>query len=214
MTTPPTSDLVVLGGITDELLWRFTGELRHPRYRRRRRLRLFINSPGGSMPHALALSRLLLNLFEEIETYNLAMVDSAAVCLYLVGSKRFTFSSSRFFLHPPALASNGPASEAQMLETLSLIRSDTESMIHFYRERTGNDPAVIRRWFQEPCVLSGEEALRQHVATDLCRELPRFSPRYLTDREAISEPLQAPRHSSSELPEGQAPPSEAGCCSC
>lgn len=174
------SDLVLLGSIDDTLVHRLTQELQHDRYQRHIPLRLFISSPGGSMPLALTLARLLLSLFDHIETYNLATVDSAAVCLFLTGEQRHSFASSRFFLHPASIPITHPATEAQLQGHLRLIRSDTSAMIDFYQERTGIDEATLRRWFATPTVLTSHEAIAQGIATDLCTSITEFSPHYLT----------------------------------
>ncbi len=177
------SDLVITGGIDAGMLQGLIRELQQERYQRHIPLRLFISSPGGSMPLALAMARLLLSLFDHIETYNLATVDSAAVCLFLSGSRRCCFPSSRFFLHPASLETGAAQNEAQMLENLSLIRSDTESMLSFYRERTGIDEAKLRHWFAVPTVLSCAEALAEGIATDSCHDIPGFAPHYLCPAE-------------------------------
>lgn len=174
------SDLVLLGSIDDTLVQRLTRELQHDRYQRHIPLRLFISSPGGSMPLALTLARLLLSLFDHIETYNLATADSAAVCLYLTGSKRHSFASSRFFLHPASIAITHRATEDQLQENLRLIRSDTNAMVHFYQERTGIGQATLRQWFGVPTVLTSHEAIAHGIATDLCTDIQDFSPHYLT----------------------------------
>ncbi|HIX20614.1 MAG TPA: ATP-dependent Clp protease proteolytic subunit [Candidatus Akkermansia intestinigallinarum] len=189
--TNPHNDLVVLGSINDSLLSNLTRELQLERYSRHVPLRLFISSPGGSTAMALTMSRLLLSLFEHIETYNLAIVDSAAVCLFLIGSKRSAFAGSRFFLHPATLAFNESLTETQILENLRLIRSDRETMLHFYRERTRLDEAAIKQWFDVPTSLSGSEALAQGLATDLCDNIPDFAPRYLNSREEDRAPVGA-----------------------
>lgn len=179
------SDLVIMGGINDALLQNLTQELQHDCYQRHIPLRLFISSPGGSMPLALTMSRMLLSLFDHIETYNLAIVDSAAVCLYLTGSKRFVFSSSRFLLHPASITLRESVTIAQMHEHIRLIRSDTESMIRFYHERTGHDDAILRRWFDKSLTMTASESIEQKIATDICSNIPNFSPRYIMINEDI-----------------------------
>ncbi len=175
------SDLVIIGGIDDKMLQNLMLELQKDCYQRHIPLRLFISSPGGSMPLALTMSRLLISLFDHIETYNIATVDSAAVCLYLAGSQRYCFPSSRFFLHPASMEVRHPMNEEQMLENLNLIRSDTESMQTFYRERTGIKTSKLCRWFKAPTVLSAPDAIKHGIATELCDDIPDFSPHYINN---------------------------------
>ncbi len=173
------TDLVITGSITEMLAERLIEELQHERYQRDIPLRLFLNSPGGNMPVALAMSRLLLSSFETIETYNLATVDSAAVCLYLIGGKRCTFESSRFYLHPPTIPHDGPLSRENLHELSLLLHSDTEAMIAFYQERTGIDAELLRAWFQQHTVLSGPQSIEQKISTELCSAIDDFAPRYI-----------------------------------
>lgn len=173
------SDLVIMGGISDDLIEKLIREIQKDRYQRNIPLRLFINSPGGSIPLALSISRLLLNLFDYIETYNLATVDSSAICLYLTGNKRCCFPNSRFFLHPPSISLNDHLTQNQLQENITLIRSDTKSMLNFYHERTHIETGTLESWFNHTIAFSGIESIKQNISTDICADISDFSPCYI-----------------------------------
>ncbi len=173
------TDLVVSGSINDMLAERLIVELQQEQYQRDIPLRLFLNSPGGSMPIALALARLLLSSFNTIETYNLATVDSAAVCLFLTGERRHAFTTSRFYLHPPTIQHDAPLSQEGIRELSLLLKSDTAAMTAFYHERTGIRQKKLASWFRHHTVLTGEQSLRERISTELCCGIHDFSPRYI-----------------------------------
>lgn len=111
-----TCDLYISGTINRTMVDKILEELQTDYYQPEKLLRLVIDSPGGSISMALTLARLLMNCFADIHTYNMSVVDSAAVCLYLCGNKRFASPSSRFFIHPPAISVQGEQTEHQLME--------------------------------------------------------------------------------------------------
>lgn len=177
---PETCDLLISGPINRELADKILAELQTDYYQPDKLLRLVIDSPGGSIPLALTIARFLMNCFAEIHTYSLSMVDSAAVCLYLCGSKRFASPTSRFFMHPPGVYVNETQTEQQLKELLQGLQTDTKCMIDFYCERTSPPREVWQEVFRNTRHMPTDEAQQYNIVTDVCAHIPNFQPHIIS----------------------------------
>ena len=174
-----TCDLLISGAINRELVDGILDDIQTDYYQPDKLLRLVIDSPGGSIPLALTLARFLMNCFSEIHTYSLSMVDSAAVCLYLCGGRRYAYPSSRFFMHPPSVPVHGIQTELQLKEILQGLQTDTRCMIDFYCERTSISRSVWQKVFRSSRYMDVDEAARYEIVTDVCAMIPDFYPHVL-----------------------------------
>lgn len=175
-----TCDLLISGNINREMVDKILEEVQTAYYRPEKLLRLVIDSPGGSITLALTLARFLTNCFDEIYTYSLSMVDSAAVCLYLCGSKRFACPTSRFFMHPPGVPVNGIQTEQQLKELLQGLQTDTKCMVDYYCERTTVSRSTWEDVFRNTRYLSVTEAHDVGIVTEVCSVIPHFRPHIIS----------------------------------
>lgn len=176
MNKPETCDLYISGNINRELIDNLLEELKKEVYQPHKCLRLVIDSPGGSISYAISLARFLMGCFPEIHTYNLNSVDSAAVCLFLAGSRRFALPSACFFMHPPSIDVTGNHTEDQLKELLQKLQADTARMIQYYAERT---PSPVETWegiFKQTKQMNAAEMQGYGVVTDICHDSPHFLP--------------------------------------
>lgn len=174
-----TCDLYISGNINRELINNILEELKKDVYQPHKCLRMIIDSPGGSVSYAISLARFLMGCFPTIYTYNLNSVDSAAVCLFLAGSRRFALPTACFFMHPPSINVINDQTEAQLKELLQKLQADTTSMIQFYAECTSTPAATWDGVFKCTRQMSAKEMQAYGVVTDLCYEAPRFSPKII-----------------------------------
>ena len=180
MNMRETCDLYISGTINRTMVDKILEELQTDYYQPEKLLRLVIDSPGGSISMALTLARLLMNCFADIHTYNMSVVDSAAVCLYLCGNKRFASPSSRFFIHPPAISVQGEQTEHQLMEFLQGLQMETRSMVEFYGERTTISRSTWEEVFRNTRYLSVAEAQEVGIVTDVCPVIPHFRPHIIS----------------------------------
>ncbi len=176
-----TCDLLISGDMNRRLVDKILGEIQQEHYQPKKRLRLVIDSPGGSVTHSIFLARVLMNSFHDIHTYNLGTVDSAAICLYLCGSTRFACPSSRFFLHPPGVEVTGIQTESQLKDILRGLQIDTRDMVDFYTERTGLSAKTWRTIFRHTCHITAEEARKFNIVTKLVPLISDFTPRVISE---------------------------------
>lgn len=122
---------------------------------------LAIQSPGGSVPVALALANLLLSLSCPITTYNIGNVDSAALIIFAAGTKRICSPKALFHTHPISKNVEG----IQTIETLSSliqeIEEDTRRVAEFLADRAKNTPASTwKELMSKTHIISSDEALK------------------------------------------------------
>lgn len=65
----------------------------------RKAIKLYINSPGGSVADGFAVIDAILNSTTPVYTINLAMSASMAFMIFIAGHKRFSFAHSEFLMH-------------------------------------------------------------------------------------------------------------------
>lgn len=171
-----TCDLYISGTINREMVDKILEEVQTDYYQAEKLLRLVIDSPGGSIPLAITLARFLMNCFDEIHTYNLSVTDSAAVCLYLCGHKRFASPASRFFIHPPEINVQGEQTERQLICLLQGLQTETKSMVTFYCERTATSRATWEELFRHTQYLPVSEAQELGIVSDVRAKIPHFRP--------------------------------------
>lgn len=174
-----TSDLVIVGSINDTMVEKLLQELQQPCYERHHVLRLLIHSPGGSLSSAMAMAGLFNACFKEIHTYNLAAIDSAAICLYLIGHKRFATVTAHFHLHPLVLPIEGNKTIEDLEAALQGLKADMKCITEFYSTRTGLPREKVKKLLQKPYLLTTKEALELGFVTEPISGLADFHPHYI-----------------------------------
>jgi ATP-dependent protease ClpP protease subunit len=124
-------------------------------------IHLAIQSPGGSVPVALALANLLLSLSCPITTYNIGNVDSAALIVFAAGTERVCSPEAMFATHPISKKVEG----IQTIETLSSliqeIEEDTRRVAEFIARQTKKEPpSTWRELMSKTHIICSEEALK------------------------------------------------------
>ena len=199
MTMSEICDLLISGTISREMVDKILEEVQTDYYQPEKLLRLVIDSPGGSIPLALTLARFLMNCFNEIHTYSLSEVDSAAVCLYLCGNKRFATPTSRFFMHPPGVHVQGMQTEQQLKELLQGLQTDTKCMVDFYCERTTISRSAWEEVFRNTRHLSVTEAQEIGIVTDVQSKISHFLPHIISLEDEVKFPKNTSSVSNDEI---------------
>jgi ATP-dependent Clp protease protease subunit len=124
-------------------------------------LTLCISSIGGSPEQAFYAYEMLKVLPIPIITHNVGVVHSAAMYIFLAGSKRFAVPHANFLMHktihsPPPGSSYGLDHLDYSGE--SIIADDERSMA-IVAEQTKQETDVVRTWFSGQQLRSAEFAL-------------------------------------------------------
>jgi len=121
-------------------------------------IKMYINSPGGSVTAGLAIYDTMQIIEPDISTYCLGQCASMGALLLSAGTagKRFALPHSRVMIHQPSGGMGGTAMdmEIQITETLSLKRK-LEDIIAYH---TGKSAEEIAQATERDNFLSPEEA--------------------------------------------------------
>jgi ATP-dependent Clp protease protease subunit len=79
----------------------------------RKAIKLYINSPGGSVVDGFAVIDAILNSTTPVYTINLAMSASMAFLIFIAGHKRYTLPHSEFLMHDGFTASFNSAGKVK-----------------------------------------------------------------------------------------------------
>jgi ATP-dependent Clp protease protease subunit len=121
-------------------------------------IKMYINSPGGSVTAGLAIYDTMQIIEPDISTYCLGQCASMGALLLSAGTagKRFALPHSRVMIHQPSGGMGGTAMdmEIQITETLSLKRKLEDIIAH----HTGKSAEEIAQATERDNFLSPEEA--------------------------------------------------------
>jgi ATP-dependent Clp endopeptidase proteolytic subunit ClpP len=132
------------------------------------RIKVHINSPGGSVFEGLAIYNALKSTRATIETHADALAASIASVIFQAGDKRVMAPHSRLMIHEAANMADGNAEElTKMVERLNDASNNIASV---YAERAGKDPTHWRdlmraeTWFSEAAAV--EAGLADAIGLD------------------------------------------------
>ena len=140
-------------------------------------LHLLINSPGGSVPVAMGIAKILEGLSCKLITYNTARCDSAALVIYAAGIERICIPEGEFLAHTVNIELSGNYS----LDALGLeyrkLRQEYKNVISYLARKTGISKHSWQNYMTEKGhVFSSKEALRRGLSTKVSElSLPRHS---------------------------------------
>ena len=124
-------------------------------------LHVTLQSPGGSVPIALAVAELLLSLPCRVTTLNPGRVDSAALLVFAAGDTRLCTPDAGFLAHPVGRHMTGLQTRASLMAQLRGIEEDTRRTIAFLAQQTRPSAASTwRRLMARQTVVGAERALR------------------------------------------------------
>lgn len=121
---------------------------------------LLISSPGGDAFHGLSAYNYLKGLPLTFTTHNFGTVDSIAVVLYCVGSRRLCVPQAQFLLHGVSISFEQGESleESQLEERLKEMRIDAENIARVIAANTGKTMHEVSSAMQTRTTLNPEEA--------------------------------------------------------
>ena len=136
------------------------------------KIRIYINSPGGSVSDGLALFDTIRSLKKPVETIAIGMCASIAVIIYLSAKERYVHEHTQFLIHNPLLAvMHGAAITALDLDDEAkriLAVRDTLADIIFQETKLSREEVL--ELMKKESYLDAETALKFGVATKLIRK--------------------------------------------
>lgn len=134
-----------------------------------RRLSLYINSTGGLVSAALAISnffKLLKNV--SVKTYNIGQCASAAVILYSIGSERICYKNATFYFHSLETTLCGKQTVTTLEEEIKQLKQAKLNTIQTISENTNIKPSKISKMFSDKGVtLNAIDSLKLSFSTKI-----------------------------------------------
>lgn len=121
-------------------------------------VRLYINSPGGSVTSAMAIYDTMQYLKSDIETICIGQAASAAAVLLAAGSKgkRYALPNSRIMIHQPMGEVGGQASDIA-IHAQEILRVK-EDIISILANHTGKSEAQVEKDSERDRYMSAQKA--------------------------------------------------------
>jgi ATP-dependent protease ClpP protease subunit len=159
------ADLELRGEITPELEEALVARLDTLAASGAPRVRLYVNSGGGSVMAGIGLHSALRRYPGGIDTWTDGIVASMATVVFLAGEKRRVATGSWLMLHGPWLASMGDSEalrrDAAMLDRLAMTLGE------ILVGRTGQPDDVAALWLTGENWFSSSQALEFGLATEI-----------------------------------------------
>ena len=155
-------------------------------------IRLYIDSPGGSVYHGLFIYDTIQALRCEVATYACGLTASMGAVLLAAGThgKRFALPNSRILIHQGSAGFRGNVPDIEIVARETLLL--TTRLVEIMALHTGQPFDVIKRDTERDKYFSAEEA-KEYGLVDHVLESPRL--------EALRA-LRASENGKAALPEG------------
>jgi len=121
-------------------------------------IRLYINSPGGSVTAGMAIFDTMQHIKSDVTTICVGLAASMGSFLLMAGTKgkRFALPHSRIMIHQPMGGARGQATDIE-IEAREIVRIKKQLNLE-YSDRTGQPLDKIERDMDRDYFLSAEEA--------------------------------------------------------
>jgi ATP-dependent Clp protease protease subunit len=126
-------------------------------------IKLYINSPGGSVTACLAIYDTMQHVAPDIETICVGQAASAAAILLSAGKKgkRYALPNSRIMIHQPIGGTEGQASDIA-IHAQEILRVK-ENLNEILASHTGKSKAQIEKDSERDRFLNVQEALKYGI---------------------------------------------------
>ncbi len=136
-------------------------------------IRLYIDSPGGSVYHGLFIYDTIQSLRCDVATYACGLTASMGAVLLAAGThgKRFALPNSRILIHQGSAGFRGNVPDIEIVARETLLL--TNRLVEIMSLHTGQPPEVVRRDTERDKYMSAEEA-RDYGLVDHVLESPKL----------------------------------------
>jgi ATP-dependent Clp protease protease subunit len=126
-------------------------------------IRLYINSPGGSVTSALAILDTMNHIKNDVSTVCVGMAASAAALLLSAGKrgKRYSLPNSEIMIHQPLGGAQGQASDIE-ITAKQIVKLKTK-LSQIMANNTGKSLAQIEKDADRDYYMSADEAKKYGI---------------------------------------------------
>jgi ATP-dependent Clp protease protease subunit len=164
---------ILTGGITPEVVSQAILWIHGQVWNGAQKIRFILSSVGGDIDSSIRLHDYLSSLPIEVETVGFGQVDSAAILIFLAGTRRKAIRSCRFRLHE-GLYTVGlqTASIGTYEETMRYLQELLRRTIDIIATLTGKKREEIQHTLREGKILTTEQAKDFGIIHEILEEIP------------------------------------------
>lgn len=135
----------------------------------RKPIRIYFNSPGGSLDVADTLCSIIEASKTPVYGYALGLVASAASLIYLACSKRFALDTAYWILHKGSANMSGDYNS--ITNALEDYQRQIQRLVNYYIEKTDFPSETIEEKIKTDWYIHSDEALKYNVAHELITDI-------------------------------------------
>lgn len=132
-------------------------------------IKLYINSPGGSVYDGLAIIDTMNYVKPDVQTIGIGLQASMGSMLLTCGAKgkRFVLPNSRIMIHQPSSGTQGKVTDQEI--TLRESVYIKKRLIEIFAERTGKSVEQVEKDMDRDNWMSADEALKYGIVDEVIR---------------------------------------------
>ncbi|WP_435309669.1 head maturation protease, ClpP-related [Sebaldella termitidis] len=131
-------------------------------------LKVYINSPGGSVPAATSIYNALKRHEAFVEVHIDGLAASAATIIACAGDKVYMPNNAIYMIHNPWTITAGD--ERELIKTADVMAKWKATIVDTYVKKTGLDEETLSRLMDDESWFSAEEALAYNFIDEISGE--------------------------------------------
>lgn len=126
---------------------------------------LDISSPGGQIDVAIELYNFLRNIECELITNNISVVNSAAIILYLAGTKRICNPLSSFYFHSVTKKLRGNFDSERLLREAKELQTNTNRITKILADNTFKNVCYWKHLMKKGEIITALRSFKLGIST-------------------------------------------------
>lgn len=133
----------------------------------KRDIKLYINSPGGSVYDGLAIIDTMNYIQPDVQTIGIGLQASMGAMLLSCGAKgkRFVLPNSRIMIHQPSSGTEGKITDQEIALKEGIYLK--KKLAEIFAERTGKDVKQVEKDMDRDNWMSAEEAKKYGIVDEV-----------------------------------------------
>ena len=135
----------------------------------KRDIKLYINSPGGSVYDGLAIIDTMNYIKPDVQTIGIGLQASMGAMLLSCGAKgkRFVLPNSRIMIHQPSSGTEGKITDQEIALKEGIYLK--KKLAEIFAENTGKDVKQVEKDMDRDNWMSAEEALNYGIVDEIIK---------------------------------------------
>lgn len=136
----------------------------------KRDIKLYINSPGGSVYDGLAIIDTMNYIQPDVQTIGIGLQASMGAMLLACGAKgkRYVLPNSRIMIHQPSSGTEGKVTDQEITLRESIFVK--KRLAEIFAEQTGKSLAQVEKDMDRDNWMSAEEAKKYGIIDEVIRK--------------------------------------------